>query len=205
MSRTQKRAERIKEAALSGLQEYFACLHDATFVAEVKSTLIVPDTGNDQLDYENVRDQVEKAANAAESRYVERQRSGQPTKPRRTTMTRPEAIKLALNVLRPFAEAGNIYDDYKADEGFSDDQYEAMLAVLHADDPGSKEGPWSVFYEAEGNVYRIGPFDNQEVAELAATKAQAEGEFDIHDQQVYLVGPDHRMFMLTEDDVGASP
>ena len=120
-------------------------------------------------------------------------------------MTRQEAIRLALNVLRPFAEAGNIYDDYKTDEGFSDEQYEAMLAVLHADDPGSKEGPWSVFYEAEGNVYRIGPFDNQEVAELAATKAQADDEFDIHDQQVYLVGPDHRMFMLTEDDVGASP
>ena len=70
MSKTQ-RVERIKDAALSGLQEYFACLHDATFVAEVKSTLLVPDTGNDQLDYENVRDQVEKAANAAECRYVE--------------------------------------------------------------------------------------------------------------------------------------
>lgn len=99
------------------------------------------------------------------------------------------AIRLALNVLRPFAEAGSIYDDYKTDEGFSDEQYEAMLAVLRADDPASKEGPWSVFYEAEGNVYRIGPFDNQQIAELAATKAQAEGEFDIHDQQVYLVGP----------------
>ncbi len=35
-----------------------------------------------------------------------------------TPMTRPEAIRLALNILKPFAEAGNIYDDYKADEGF---------------------------------------------------------------------------------------
>ena len=116
-------------------------------------------------------------------------------------MTRQEAIRLALNVLRPFAEAGRIYDDYKTDEGFTDKQYEAMLAVLHADDPASKEGPWSVFYEAEGNVHRIGPFDNREVAEQAATSAQAQGEFDILDQQVYLVGPDHRMFLLTEDDV----
>ena len=116
-------------------------------------------------------------------------------------MTRQDAIRLALDILRPFAEAGNIYDDYKADKGFTDEQYEAMLAVLHADDPGSKEGPWSVFYEADGNVYRIGPFDNRHAAERAATSAQAEGEFDIHDQQVYLVGPDHRMFMLTEDDV----
>ena len=30
-------------------------------------------------------------------------------------MTRQEAIRLALNVLRPFAEAGNIYDDYQTD------------------------------------------------------------------------------------------
>lgn len=116
-------------------------------------------------------------------------------------MTRQEAIRLALNVLRPLAEAGSIYDGFKTDEGFTDQQFEAMLAVLHADDPASKEGPWSVFYEAEGNVHRIGPFDTQDDAQRAATSAQVEGEFDIHDQQVYLVGPDHRMFMLTEDDV----
>ena len=76
-----------------------------------------------------------------------------------------------------------------------------MLAVIHADDPASKEGPWSVFYEAEGNVHRIGPFDNRHATDQAATSAQAQGEFDIQDQQVYLVGPDHRMFLLTEDDV----
>lgn len=116
-------------------------------------------------------------------------------------MTRQDAIRLALHILRPFAEAGSIYDDLKTAEGFTDQHYEAMLAVLHADDPASKEGPWSVFYEAEGNVHRIGPFDNQHAAERAATSVQAQAEFDIHDQQVYLVGPDHRMFMLTEDDV----
>ena len=116
-------------------------------------------------------------------------------------MTRPDAIKLALSILRPFAEAGSIYDDYKADEGFTDDDYEAMLAVLHADDPRSKEGPWSVFYEAEGNVNRIGPFDTQADAKQAAINAQAAGEFDIWDQQAYLVGPDHRMVVLSEEDV----
>lgn len=117
-------------------------------------------------------------------------------------MTRQAAIRLALDILRPFAEAGNIYDDYQKHEGFSDEQYEAMLAVLAADDPATKDGPWSVFYEAEGSVYRIGPFDNQDDAEEAATKAQAEGEYDISDQQVYLVGPDHRMIVMSEDDVG---
>lgn len=116
-------------------------------------------------------------------------------------MTRQEAIRLALAILRPFAEAGNIYEDYKADEGFTDEQYEATLAVLAADDPATKDGPWSVFYEAEGSVYRIGPFDNQDDAQEAATKAQADGEFDINDQQVYVVGPDHRMIVLSEDDV----
>jgi hypothetical protein len=116
-------------------------------------------------------------------------------------MTRPEAIRLARNILRPFAEAGNIYDDYKTDEGFSDEQFEAMLAVLAADDPASNEGPWSVFYEAQGSIYRIGPFDAQADAEQAAKNAQAAGEFDINDQMVYLVGPDHRMSVLSEDDV----
>jgi hypothetical protein len=115
-------------------------------------------------------------------------------------MTRPEAIRLALNILRPFADSG-LYDNYQADEGFSDEQYEAMLAILHADDPKSKEGPWSVFYEAEGNVNRIGPFDTQADAKQAAKNAQAEGEFNIWDQQVYLVGPDHRMIVLAEEDV----
>lgn len=118
-----------------------------------------------------------------------------------TPMTRLEAIRLALNILKPFGEAGNIYEDYKVEEGFTDDDYEAMLAILHADDPKSKEGPWSVFYEASGSIHRIGPFDTQADAEQAAKNANAEGEFDINDQQVYLVGPDHRMFLLSEDDV----
>jgi len=65
-----KRERRIIEQALSGLVEYFACLHDDVFVAEVESGLTVPNTGNDQLDYENVRDQVERAANVAEKNYV---------------------------------------------------------------------------------------------------------------------------------------
>ena len=119
-------------------------------------------------------------------------------------MTRIEAIRLALDILRPVAEAGSIYEDYKTQEGFSDEQYESMLAILHADDPASKEGPWSVFYEAEGSIERIGPFDTQADAKQAATDAQAEGEYDATNQQVYLVGPDHRMFVLSDEDVGAN-
>lgn len=47
-------------------------------------------------------------------------------------MTNKEALTLALAILRPFAETGNIYDDYQADEGFTDEQYEQMLAVLQS-------------------------------------------------------------------------
>ena len=47
-------------------------------------------------------------------------------------MTTNEALHLALAILEPFAEAGNIYDDYKADEGFTDEQYTEMVAVLKA-------------------------------------------------------------------------
>lgn len=63
------------------------------------------------------------------------------------------------------------------------------------------DGPWSVFFQAEGDIHRIGPFDGREAAEGAAATAQADGEFDINDRQVFLVGPDHRMVRLTEDDV----
>ena len=63
------------------------------------------------------------------------------------------------------------------------------------------DGPWPVFYEAAADIHRIGPFDSREDAEGAATKAQAGGEFDIADQQVYLLGPDHRIVRLAEDDV----
>ncbi len=45
-------------------------------------------------------------------------------------MTRQRALQLALAVLQPFAEAGQIYEDYKADEAFSDEEYEAMLKTL---------------------------------------------------------------------------
>lgn len=45
-------------------------------------------------------------------------------------MTKNEALHLALAILEPFGEAGNIYDDYKDDEGFTDEQYGDMLAEL---------------------------------------------------------------------------
>jgi rubrerythrin len=44
-------------------------------------------------------------------------------------MTNQEALKLALAILEPFKESG-LYDDYQADEGYTDERYEEMLGVL---------------------------------------------------------------------------
>lgn len=54
------RAAAIYEQAAWGLLEYYPCLNDQTLCLEFESVVKVPDTGNDQLDYENVRDQLEK-------------------------------------------------------------------------------------------------------------------------------------------------
>lgn len=61
------RSQRIIEAALSGLLEYYACLGDATLCKEIEASVKVPDTGNDQLDYETVRDRVERICKLHES------------------------------------------------------------------------------------------------------------------------------------------
>ncbi|MBI2806112.1 MAG: hypothetical protein HYX68_14115 [Planctomycetes bacterium] len=47
-------------------------------------------------------------------------------------MTKKDALHLALAILRPFAEAGNIYADYQDDERFTDEQYQEMLDTLQA-------------------------------------------------------------------------
>ena len=45
-------------------------------------------------------------------------------------MTPKRALQLALNFLKPFQEAGSIYDDYIEDEGIDDEEYGEMLAAL---------------------------------------------------------------------------
>lgn len=63
---------------------------------------------------------------------------------------------------------------------------------------------WSIFYECEGTVYQIGPFNGKNgeaKAMAAARKAQADGEVSIFDQRVYIMGPDHHMIELSESDL----
>jgi hypothetical protein len=57
------RAERLFATAVEGLTEYYPVLGKADVVAEIKDKVEVPDTGNDQTDYETVRDRVEALAN----------------------------------------------------------------------------------------------------------------------------------------------
>ena len=63
------RADLLFQDAVSGLTEYYVCLMDSSLVGEFRSVVRVPDTGNDQLDYENVRDQVEKLAKTYEAKH----------------------------------------------------------------------------------------------------------------------------------------
>jgi hypothetical protein len=56
------REDETYEAAVSGLTEYYPCLKNAALVAVIRGKVIVPDTGNQQADYEETRDQVERYA-----------------------------------------------------------------------------------------------------------------------------------------------
>jgi hypothetical protein len=65
-------------------------------------------------------------------------------------MTTKDALHLALAILEPFGEAGNIYDDYKADEGFTDEQYAEMVATLksmEAEASGQPLGNFGDFFQ----------------------------------------------------------
>lgn len=53
------RDDKLLQSAIDGLREYYPELEDEDTAKAVKSHVSVPSTGNDQKDYENVRDQVE--------------------------------------------------------------------------------------------------------------------------------------------------
>lgn len=60
---------------------------------------------------------------------------------------------------------------------------------------------WSVVYaDSDGTVIQIGPKPSEDAALEAAKKAMADGDFDIQDQRVYLLHPNHRMVELCEED-----
>lgn len=66
---------------------------------------------------------------------------------------------------------------------------------------------WSILYTAPddsaGKIYNIGPFKTEKTAMKAAKKAQKSKEFDIHDQNVYLMSPKHTMTEFSISDLVA--
>jgi hypothetical protein len=62
---------------------------------------------------------------------------------------------------------------------------------------------WSILYIADGTIFLLGPFKTEQEALGSAKDAQAEGEFDILDQNVYLLCPNHQLIDLSEADLNA--
>ncbi len=62
---------------------------------------------------------------------------------------------------------------------------------------------WSILYtdSIDPKIYRLGPYEAEEHAMMIACKAHEEGEFDINDQHVYLLGPKHELQELTANDL----
>lgn len=113
-------------------------------------------------------------------------------------MTRSEAIKLALSVLEPFAE-NSAYEDYRDEDGWTDEQYGQMLDEL------KRAGPYKILYAAHGPAsypaaYASDPFDTRELA-MAWAREQNGAEFDVNDQNIYLLHPDLRLEPLGIDDL----
>lgn len=61
-TKNELRAAVLFERVTWGLLENYPCFNDHTLCIECESVVKVPNTGNDQLDCENVRDQVVKFA-----------------------------------------------------------------------------------------------------------------------------------------------
>jgi len=55
-----ERASNLFRNVVSGLTAYYPDLKDEAMVVEIRAMVKVPDTGNDQADYESTRDQVER-------------------------------------------------------------------------------------------------------------------------------------------------
>jgi hypothetical protein len=65
------------------------------------------------------------------------------------------------------------------------------------------EKPYSVVYAVDGEIYKCGPFLSYEEAVDYVRKALKEEEFDfdLDEQYVYVLTPDHRLIDVTLDDI----
>ena len=63
--------------------------------------------------------------------------------------------------------------------------------------------PYSVLYANKGEIYNCGPFVSDSEA-MDYIRGHS-GEFDLDEQYVYILTPDHRLISVTSDDLEASP
>jgi hypothetical protein len=61
--------------------------------------------------------------------------------------------------------------------------------------------PSSSHHMADGRIFKAGPFDEEPAALEWAKRASSNGEFDINDQHVYHLTPDHRLIELSANDL----
>lgn len=61
--------------------------------------------------------------------------------------------------------------------------------------------PWTILYAADGEVHSIGPFSSEDAAYEGASKAQTDGEFDIDNQHIYIMRPDHSKYEIMRSDL----
>lgn len=61
------------------------------------------------------------------------------------------------------------------------------------------EKPYSVLYTALGQIFRFGPFLSYE--EAMQNIRDAREDFDLHNQYVYILTPDHRLISVESDDL----
>lgn len=60
--------------------------------------------------------------------------------------------------------------------------------------------PYSVLYVADNDIYKVGPFESEAVAD-EWVRSEGVKEFEIDEQRVYLMTPDHELLEYSMSDV----
>ena len=63
------------------------------------------------------------------------------------------------------------------------------------------EKPYSVVYAVDGEIYKSGPFLSYDEAVDYVRKALKEEEFDLDEEYVYIMTPDHRLMPVSSEDI----
>lgn len=66
------------------------------------------------------------------------------------------------------------------------------------------EKPYSVVYAVEGEIYKCGPFLSfEETIDYIRQHSgkESNAEFDLDEEYVYILTPDHRLMPVSSDDI----